>query len=111
MQSAHADPPCTSFEEARSSFDSSPPLVTLQIQVTTKKKARFILPGLTLLARGDFHRSDICIDFIINTDITRVIPAYAAPGGATGSHNLLLSNRHVQDLRWQYLRNAEGTPN
>ncbi|KAL8997826.1 MAG: hypothetical protein Q9169_002998 [Polycauliona sp. 2 TL-2023] len=45
--------------------------------------------------------------FIVNTDITRVIPAYATPGGNIESHNLLLSNRHVQDLRWQYLRNAE----
>ncbi|KAL8670233.1 MAG: hypothetical protein Q9168_005222 [Polycauliona sp. 1 TL-2023] len=45
--------------------------------------------------------------FIVNTDITRVIPAYATPGGNLDSHNLLLSNRHVQDLRWQYLCNAE----
>ncbi|KAL8848830.1 MAG: hypothetical protein Q9221_006170 [Calogaya cf. arnoldii] len=51
--------------------------------------------------------SDDRIDFIVNTDITRVIPAYATPSGNLDSHNILLSNRHVQDLRWQYLRNAE----
>ncbi|KAI4283343.1 MAG: hypothetical protein L6R38_002229 [Xanthoria sp. 2 TBL-2021] len=46
-------------------------------------------------------------DFIVNTDITRVIPAYGTPGGNNDSHNLLLSNRQVQDLRWQYLCTAE----
>ncbi|KAL9631802.1 MAG: hypothetical protein Q9204_004060 [Flavoplaca sp. TL-2023a] len=54
------------------------------------------------------HRSDVLTDFIVNTDITRVVPAYATPGGNINSYNLLLSNRHVQDLRWQYLRNDEG---
>ncbi|KAL8919556.1 MAG: hypothetical protein Q9172_004931 [Xanthocarpia lactea] len=49
-------------------------------------------------------------DFIVNTDITRVIPAYAAPGGATGSHNLLLSNRHVQDLRSNVSWSINGSP-
>ncbi|KAI4256860.1 MAG: hypothetical protein L6R42_005986 [Xanthoria sp. 1 TBL-2021] len=52
-------------------------------------------------------RSNVRIDFIVNTDITRVIPAYGTPGGNNDSHNLLLSNRQVQDLRWQYLCTAE----
>ncbi|KAI4181527.1 MAG: hypothetical protein LQ346_006756 [Caloplaca aetnensis] len=46
-----------------------------------------------------WRRADGCTDFIVNTDITRVIPAYATPGGDPGSQNILLSNRHVQDLR------------
>ena len=47
-------------------------------------------------------------DFIVNTNVTRVIPAYATPDESNNGHNLLLSNRHVQDLRWQYLRSVEG---
>lgn len=50
-----------------------------------------------------------CTDFIVNTDITRVVPAYATPGGNPNSQNILLSNRHVQDLRWQYMQCSEGT--
>ncbi|KAL8813033.1 MAG: hypothetical protein Q9223_007148, partial [Gallowayella weberi] len=56
------------------------------------------------IANPSYHQER---DFIVNTNITRVIPAYASPGADTASHNLLLSNRQVQDLRWQYLRSAE----
>ncbi|CAF9925233.1 MAG: hypothetical protein HETSPECPRED_005781 [Heterodermia speciosa] len=55
-------------------------------------------------ANPGYHQEQ---DFIVNTNVTRVIPAYATPDGSHNGHNLLLSNRHVQDLRWQYLRNAE----
>lgn len=48
------------------------------------------------------------IDFIVNTDVTRVIPAYTTPTEGDKGHNLLLSSKHVQDLRWQYLGSAEG---
>ncbi|KAL8652976.1 MAG: hypothetical protein Q9210_002368 [Variospora velana] len=53
--------------------------------------------------KGEFYSH-----FIVNTNVTRVIPAYATPEGGNNRHNLLLSNRHVQDLRWQYLQNSEG---
>lgn len=46
-------------------------------------------------------------DFIVNTDVTRIIPAYAVPEGDTNSNNLLLSSTHIQDLRWQYLTSWE----
>ena len=54
------------------------------------------------------HNVNDNADFIVNTDVTQVIPAYAAPNDEPTGQNMLLSNRHVQDLRWQYLRNAEG---
>ncbi|KAL8980954.1 MAG: hypothetical protein Q9177_005726 [Variospora cf. flavescens] len=57
------------------------------------------------IANPGYHQEK---DFIINTNVTRVIPAYGTPEGGDNRHNLLLSNRHIQDLRWQYLRNPEG---
>lgn len=48
------------------------------------------------------------LDFIVNTDVTRLIPAYTTPTEGDKGHNLLLSSKHVQDLRWQYLGSAEG---
>ncbi|CAL8584243.1 hypothetical protein XPA_009848 [Xanthoria parietina] len=72
-------------------FRRSP--IELRLVTTTRDTAN---PG--------YHQEK---DFIVNTDITRVIPAYGTPGGNDESHNLLLSNRHVQDLRWQYLCSAE----
>ncbi|KAL8975099.1 MAG: hypothetical protein Q9197_000678 [Variospora fuerteventurae] len=58
------------------------------------------------IANPGYHQEK---DFIVNTNVTRVIPAYATPDGGNNRHNLLLSNRHVQDLRWQYLQTSEAT--
>ncbi|KAL9009118.1 MAG: hypothetical protein Q9173_005830 [Seirophora scorigena] len=76
-------------------FRRSP--VELRLVTTTRDTAN---PG--------YHQEKGKYYFIVNTDATRVIPAYATPEGGTNRHNLLLSNRHVQDLRWQYLANADG---
>ncbi|KAL9101753.1 MAG: hypothetical protein Q9163_003029 [Psora crenata] len=58
----------------------------------------------TDLTEPGYHREK---DFIANTNVTRVIPAYATPGSGANSNNLLLSSTHVQDLRWQYLSSPE----
>ncbi|KAI4113082.1 MAG: hypothetical protein LQ345_005869, partial [Seirophora villosa] len=75
-------------------FRRSP--VELRLVTTTRDTAN---PG--------YHQEKGKFYFIVNTDATRVIPAYGTPEGGTNRHNLLLSNRHVQDLRWQYLTNAD----
>ncbi|KAG6999498.1 hypothetical protein G7Y79_00034g069210 [Physcia stellaris] len=56
--------------------------------VTTKRDTS--IPG--------YHQES---DFIVNTDVTRLIPAYTTPTEGDKGHNLLLSSKHVQDLRWQ----------
>lgn len=93
-------------------FRKSP--VELRLVTTTRDSAN---PGY-LSEKGSFLSTslnsrliDEISDMIVNTDITQVIPAYAAPSGESTGHNLLLSNRHVQDLRWQYLKSAEGLDN
>lgn len=47
-------------------------------------------------------------DLIVNTDVTQVIPAYAVSRGDPTGYKLLLCNKDVQDMKWQYLRSAEG---
>ena len=40
---------------------------------------------------------------ILNTDIMRIVPAYAAPNASPSAHNILLSSSHVKDQQWQEL--------
>ena len=67
--------------------------------------------SITYMHKRSPHYVNENADFIVNTDVTQVIPAYGAPGDEPTGHNMLLSNRQVQDLRWQYLRNPEGSFN
>ena len=51
---------------------------------------------------GDYQK-----EVTINTNVIRVVPAYATPDAGLITHNILLSSSHVKDRRWQYLSSFE----
>ena len=59
---------------------------------------RFVTSTKHVSNPGDYQK-----EVIINTDATRVIPAYAIADAGPNAHNILLSSSHVQDRRWQCL--------
>ncbi|KAG8527787.1 uncharacterized protein KY384_007941 [Bacidia gigantensis] len=61
---------------------------------------RFVTSTKHSMNPGDYQK-----EVIINTDVIRVVPAYAIPDA--GANNILLSSSHVKDPRWQYLSSFE----
>ncbi|KAL9594284.1 MAG: hypothetical protein Q9219_007111 [cf. Caloplaca sp. 3 TL-2023] len=95
-------------EEKILTLDLPDPSSTRQCSLTVLKRSSIEFRLVTTIVdkyNKDFrHEKEI----VVNSDASAIVPAYAIPSGQTGNPNsLLISNYHVHDLNWHFLKSFE----